>query len=95
MTYMNFLDVKYHVNKWLFYYPQVSTCEFFTADSVSYFKEYLTEEVFSTNPEFPQKKKIQDLPDESPVKIKEVHDWLTLYNRERSVFKTSAISSLY
>lgn len=85
MTYMNFPDVKYHVNKLLFYCPQVSTCEFFTADSVSYFKEYLTE-VFSITPEFSQKKKIQDLPEESPVKIKEVHDWLTLYHGDQSVF---------
>lgn len=59
---------------------------FFIADSVSYLKEYLTEEAFSITPEFPQKKKIQDLPDESPVKIKEVPDWLALYNGEWSVF---------
>jgi len=92
---MNFLNVKYHVNKLLFYCPQVSACEFFTDDSVSCFKEYLTEEVFSISPEIPKQKKIQGLPDESPVKMKEVHDWLTLYNGEQSVFKTSVTSSLY
>lgn len=36
--YMSFLDVKYHINKLPFYSPRVSTSEFFTADSVSYFR---------------------------------------------------------
>lgn len=66
---------------------RLALVNFFTADSVSYFKEYLTDKVFSVTLELPQK--IWYLPDESPVKIKEVHDWLTLHNEAQSVSDTS------
>lgn len=57
-----------------------SVLVFLTADSISYRKEYLIAEVFSITPKYSQKKKIQDLLDEPPVKIKKAHDALTLNN---------------